>query len=445
MARKVFISFLGTNDYLECHYKINEKESNATRFVQEALIDYYCSEWIENDEIIIFGTAGKMGSKTKNWLDNGQTAPSLGLQSILQSKKLKVKVNEITIIPEGFSEKEIWNIFEIVFDKLRNGDEIYLDVTHAFRSIPLFSTILFNYAQLLIQTKLVSIHYGAFEKLGPASEVKKMPIEQRIAPVLDLMPLVNLQDWTTAASNFINYGKTDKIHCLLEEKYRPMLATDNDARNLRNLDDRLKKHSESIISNKLDKIIKGVDIQSALKSVKDSPRIITHAFNPLLEKIEEKLQTFCQNDLKNVFAATDWCIQHELYQNAYSILLEGTISIILNKIGEEYAGQTKAIEHKRNIITYVADYKSQNKTKEQTISDCRYTEVLPVLEKTWNFIGDDLKIIIVALNAKRNSYMHAGTGTNPLGNFETLKDDITEFNKKLKNHFNHFNQSSDKC
>lgn len=71
MARKVFISFLGTNNYLQCHYIINGKISVLTRFIQEALINHYCMEWTEK----------KSGNKdlfkiitTLNFIDYGKVA-----------------------------------------------------------------------------------------------------------------------------------------------------------------------------------------------------------------------------------------------------------------------------------------------------------------------------------------------------------------------------------
>jgi CRISPR-associated Csx2 family protein len=449
MARKVFISFLGTNDYLECHYVVNGTQSAPTRFVQEALIDHYCKEWTENDDIIIFGTGRENGSYMKNWLDDGQRVKSKGLQSILKSKSLKANVNKMTIIPEGFSEEEIWQIFTTVFEKLQLHDEIYLDVTHAFRSIPMFSTILLNYAQLLKGTKLQAIHYGAFEKLGPAYEVKEMPVEQRIAPVLDLMPLVLLQEWTVAAGDFVEYGKTDGIHTLLEAKYSQLnkesKGQDNNARSLGKLDKLLLDYSESILSNKLDEIIKGSEIKDALQAVKQADKVITPAFVPLLEKIEQKIEAFKQDDLHNVFAATEWCIQHELYQNAYSILLEGIISLLLNLIKEDYKGQSVLIEVKRGTIIHAAQCFQQQKTKEECINSFNIIqkvannaeELKSIVSKIWDILDNELANAIVGLNTKRNSYMHAGTGTNSLGRFKDLKEDIVKFNRQLKNHFNH--------
>ena len=69
MSRKVFISFLGTNNYIRTHYIINGKISKPVRFIQEALIDEFCNDWDENDRIFILHT---QESLNRNWIDKGQ-------------------------------------------------------------------------------------------------------------------------------------------------------------------------------------------------------------------------------------------------------------------------------------------------------------------------------------------------------------------------------------
>lgn len=65
MARKVFISFLGSNNYLETYYSFEGKKSeHPVRFIQEDLVKRLCNEWTKDDRILIFCTDD---SKTKNW------------------------------------------------------------------------------------------------------------------------------------------------------------------------------------------------------------------------------------------------------------------------------------------------------------------------------------------------------------------------------------------
>ena len=66
--RKVFISFLGTGNYVESLYSITGKITNPVRFVQEALIKNLCDTWTADDRILIFCTEK---AKQLNWNDNG--------------------------------------------------------------------------------------------------------------------------------------------------------------------------------------------------------------------------------------------------------------------------------------------------------------------------------------------------------------------------------------
>ena len=88
--------------------------------------------------------------------------------------------------------------FNKVYDKLNEHDEIYFDVTHAFRFIPLFATILFNYSEFMKKTTLKQVLYGAFEARDQVANV---------APIFDLTNIIRLQKLTEAAAAFEKYGK----------------------------------------------------------------------------------------------------------------------------------------------------------------------------------------------------------------------------------------------
>ena len=111
MARKVFISFLGTNNYIETYYVFDGRQSTQPmRFIQEALISNLCQHWTAEDEIVIFCTKV---SQECNWLDREQEGVNIeGLHSRIKQLHLPVHIDMVEI-PEGFSEEEIWGIFDI--------------------------------------------------------------------------------------------------------------------------------------------------------------------------------------------------------------------------------------------------------------------------------------------------------------------------------------------
>jgi CRISPR-associated DxTHG motif protein len=96
-------------------------------------------------------------------------------------------------IPEGKSEAELWELFDRVASVVSEGETILLDITHAFRSIPM---IVFAIAAYLRRTKSVTIErivYGAFEARDGNNR----------APIFDLTPLLDLLDWLSGAEIFL--------------------------------------------------------------------------------------------------------------------------------------------------------------------------------------------------------------------------------------------------
>jgi CRISPR-associated Csx2 family protein len=442
MARKVFISFLGNSFYGECQYSSGNFTSSKTRFVQQATLEWIkYKEGAYPDVAKILLTNGENGSRITNWdIKNGErcnpqtkkTEPYSGLKKVLEG--LKINASAVDIV-DGKNEIEIWQIFEVIFSHLQEKDRLYFDLTHGFRYLPMLLLVLGNYAKFLKNTTVNHISYGNYETRNVD-----------IAPFVDLLPLSQLQNWSTAAKDFIDYGKTRDLKNLLEEKSKPKLketkGKDESAKTIRDIANKLQNFSHTILANKLDKIIEGISLHEEIEILRNENvnEVIPKPSIPIMEKINDKLTPFQNDELENVFAATNWCIKHELYQNAYSILLEGIISIVLNLVKEEYLGRTSLIEAKRGLLNYVAGYRTKNKnSKESCIEGLQIDKKLQndsellksIVGKIWDLMDDDFAELVTKLNSMRNSYMHGGTGTNSLGKFADLKQEIEKCNKKL--------------
>ncbi len=333
MSRKVFISFLGTNNYVETHYEINGSLSTPVRFIQEALADYLCKDWTTDDKVLIFHTEEAF---RRNWQDNGQDKITsdievIGLNSVLQRKKY-VDIVEDVYIDEGFSEDEIWSIFNTVYSKLEDGDEIYFDVTHAFRSIPLFSTILFDFARFIKNATVKAVYYGAFEKLGPAYVVREMELKNRIAPIIDLTHLIKLQNLTQVANGFVEYGKIGKIGSILNSSD----FSKKMAQTVSRLKQVIEKLDGYILTNRLKdikeaKFVREINeyISQLLKSNE-----LKKAETEILKKLQSRLSVFSENSEKNILSAIEWAYEHEMIAQTYTLAQEYIITLVCNKYSE---------------------------------------------------------------------------------------------------------------
>jgi CRISPR-associated DxTHG motif protein len=163
MARKVFISILGTGFYGSCQYASGSFTSDKTRFVQEATLEYIgAKDWTTHDIALIFLT---QKARKDNWeksitkrVNNSTEAEEsyIGLEQLLENMNLPFTPEGVDIV-EGKNEDEIWKIFNTIYEKLEDGDELYFDLTHSFRYLPMLLLVLGNYSKFLKNVTIAHI------------------------------------------------------------------------------------------------------------------------------------------------------------------------------------------------------------------------------------------------------------------------------------------------
>lgn len=402
MARKVFISFLGTNNYVECCYNINGKVSKPVKYVQEAIVGKTCKDWAETDKILIFCTSktktGQNGSKEVNWED---TPNNVGLCNRLTQLKIKAGIEEIDI-DTGFTEEEIWKVFDTVYCKLNSGDEIYFDVTHAFRSIPLFAIVLFNYSKFMIKTRVASVMYGAFEILGPIKNVLELPIEKRVAPIVDMTNIVRLQEYNQIASGLQDFGKVKRISSGIE-------SVNSKQDSVTELSNAIRCLEEYIATIQLDNIREGSyikDFRNNLEIVR-TEHSLPAPINKILDSLEKELDSFRDyNSFANVEAAINMAINHEMLMQAYSLTEEYIIKSVSEKYDTSFPSDW-SLEDCNDFIRSILginDYKFTHKIWEKgclanfpKISDAMASKIFII----------ELRSAYNLLRERRNSLIHA--------------------------------------
>ena len=358
MARKVFISVLGTGFYEPCRYVDGGFHSTETRFVQQATLEYLKvkDNWTTKnadgkavDRIIILLTNGAKGTnwdknitKRKNY-KTGHEEDYVGLEIILQDMNLPCPVETIDI-PDGKNEEEMWKIFNAVYDALMPNDELYFDLTHSYRYLPMLVLVLGNYAKFLKGVKVKHISYGNYEARDTATNE---------APLMDILPLTMLQDWTFAAADLIQNGNIEKLQELKEDKaLMPLLRE----RGKKNIDKRMaEEHLDNYIKSLKDflddmKLCLGPNILdgATINHVKDCHEQVSDVFKqviapipPIIDKIQDSLQRFESTDtmnresIQNGYEAAKWCYDHQLYQQAATILDENLTTDFCQRLGTD--------------------------------------------------------------------------------------------------------------
>ena len=352
MAKKAFVSFLGTSNYVEFRYNIDGTPASPTRFIQEALVERYCKDWGKDDAILIFATTK---AKKRNWKDNGHAGETndlykQGLEKRFNMMSLNPDLRiECIEIPEVESQEDIWELFDIVNNKIKNYKEIYFDITHGYRFIPMFAMSLFNYSQFVNGTKVVWVKYAMLDNIGDLKEVRKTPLEcdEREIQVLDLKSLIELQDWTFAAGQYLKSGNVKQ---LVEMKDKKKISS-----RLTSIIDKLgivikerqtcrgiKIHTSENVKE-LKELLKNYKTQECEKS--EEP------LHNILDKIDESLQYFKDYpDVMNGFYAAKWCCNNGLYQQAITMLRENFITAFCVRNELQYKVEYKNIIDDRKFV-----------------------------------------------------------------------------------------------
>ena len=428
MARKIFISVLGTGFYEPCKYTKGSFVSSDTRFIQQATLEYLKvgSNWTTRnaddeviDRIIILLTNGAKGanwdksiSKRQNH-KTGQEEDYVGLEQVLQDMNLPCPVETIDI-PDGKNEEEMWAIFNAVYDTLRPNDELYFDLTHSYRYLPMLVLVLSNYAKFLKDVKVKHISYGNYEARNT---------ETNEAPLMDILPLTMLQDWTFAAADLIQNGNIKKLQELKEDNALVPLLRE---RGKNNMDRRM---AEGYLDNYIDslnnfltdmKLCLGPNILSGatINCIKDCHEQVSEVFEqviapipPIIGKIQQSLQGFETTDtmypesLRNGYEAAKWCYEHQLYQQAITILDENITTDFCQRIGTDehvYKERTASNAMLRWGQYREEDWKDDSlesiREKVQTAFFC------PVVQ---DFIKLMRRDVVWLHNECRNKYNHA--------------------------------------
>lgn len=406
MSRKVLISFLGITNYHEVPYQLNDNEPIKTRFTQVALYQYLCQNFTVADKVLIFTTPS---AKATNWFDNGHK--KFGTNEIIQCKGLESCFKDIGLqveavdILEGKKESEIWDIFQKVFNQLEENDEIYFDITHSLRSIPMLNMVLINYAKLLKNVSISGIYYGAFENDG------------LIKPIWNLTSYSELQDWTLAVSSFITAGDSKGIKMLAQKEVLPILQNKNDsnttlAQELFQLAKSIEFVTDALTTNR------GYEIVNAniFKNLNTNISTISNAnfippFKPIIELIEKKTKRFSGNhDVLNGFLAVEWCIEHNLIPQGYTMLQENIFTYYCTLVGLDYK-----CEGNRALVSSALHNINHNKDADNKI----VSEIMAVIPK-------NMASLYESMTQDRNDINHGG-----FSRFETSKNLVN----KLKSNF----------
>ena len=349
---KVLISFVGTGapndrrEYRTATYEMEGKQ-NTTSFMAAALTDM-----CQVDKLILIGTTHSMWEEVYRHFSEknnreckddvycevadfcgsatAETAPE-----IPHKKEIEEAVGNahIAIIRYGITEGEIEENVETILklqDQFSNGDEIIVDITHSFRSLPL---LIMN---LLICLKNVSrkgvkishVYYGMLE----------VARERKVAPIVDLKSVLNITDWIVGAYSFSEYGNAYKIVELLK-------GTDNE------LASRLRHFSDDMNLNHLDALEDESIKLRSLKKKEYSP-LAELIVKPVVDGFLKSLGNTNDNPALFQYRLARWQFEHMNYASSFMSAQESIITYECIRMNKDWSDMDVREDAKRRLRSY---------------------------------------------------------------------------------------------
>mgnify|MGYP006286067531 CR=1 FL=1 len=306
---KIGLSFIGTGEYSETNYQY-EGKSCKTNLFSNAF-----STFIDFEKVFL-----AMTEKAK--------------EKHINSISLDCNY-EIIDIPIGKTEDELWSIFDSITKKIPEECSLSIDVTHAFRSLPMIGLSIAVYLRKAKNVEVNSILYGAYEARNT---------ENNETPVFDLTSFLELIDWSVATNQFIKHGNASYLKEILSGIHRNSYVNNlpYKPQALANIGNQLNELSEALslarikeaqeISSRLPKLIESskTDINNINKAIpfQNLVQRIPDRFNQLLNSghdLFSKQGFMAQINMVNFYLDT------ENYMQAITLSREMIVSLICSK------------------------------------------------------------------------------------------------------------------
>lgn len=381
---KILISFIGTGrstlpdgsaerEYRKAKYKLGDEE------VETSFVAYALKQFIKPDKIFLIGTPHSIWEEVYRafsdepdddvWAELFERCEKANMDTPVEDMPHKQAVEEaigkgskIFPIRYGINEAQIQENIDIILGLrayLEDGDEIVVDITHSFRSLPLLIMQLLLYLKQINSPKVTVSHvyYGMLDIIG----------DLHYAPVVDISSMIRLSDWITGAFTFKLNGSSAQATKLLKEEGGMSAAS------------LLGKFSNVLSLNDMGQLQQQVQELSSIKYPSEMARL---ALEPTVTDFIKRFKNLSPSEFQYRLAA--WHFANGNYLAAYNDMVE----CIITKACEETPGfdwlNIKDRESVRNV------YKAKDNIKPDDTSKLYFSsglvEIYRLINPTRNYL-----------------------------------------------------------
>jgi CRISPR-associated DxTHG motif protein len=322
-------------------------------------------------------------------------------------------------ISEDQTPEAHFEILEKITGVISSEDDLILDITHSFRSIPMVALTAAFYLKATQKVKSLKIYYGAFEWGSTGT-----------TPIHELTSLLDIMEWVNAAQVFQRFGDGSDFARLLKEQHgkawrdKETSATEK-PRTLQNYATKLIEASQALAANQPKAIM---DAAQSMQGLQDNAQeeISTWAkpFASVFDDVHAQLSDFADLDLTTQKRLLHWYADRGRLVEAAQLAREWLVTYTARHLGimddsEEQLFEKGLRKQAEDALgaCYKKDYKQSNAPLSE-LSNKLYKS--PLYKKIMAATGDFIET--------RNTLSHCG--------FNDTKMPVSTLKKKIQSWVN---------
>lgn len=417
--KKHYMSVLGTGNYQACNYAITEenhdvkavKESYETKYIQAAVFQMICYDFSDGDKITIFLT---QEAKERHWDELKRE-----LEQLIASRNQNISLHDV-MVREGMDDDQQWENFNIIYSQIDDQEQIIVDVTHGFRTIPMQLFTILNYAKALKDIDVAGIYYGAFER--------KMKIDDvEYSPIVDYAGYMTIMELANAANVFSATGNAKLLHKITKkvkaEGFKADTPQKQDLSSLDKISLKIEQLTESIqcargkASSKYGTSIQQ-DYFAYCEEKAKVPKSLgqgnkAQAIYPIIQYIDHSVDEYFHNispksdDVTVGMCTIEWCKDYGLVQAGFTALEETIISWVFARV---------ALKNNVEDFTGETDQRKQREVLSKMLTESKRGKAPDTVSKLRQVFSEDKLENLVCISWKvkqcRNDMNHFGFSTD---------------------------------
>ncbi|QKF92722.1 TIGR02221 family CRISPR-associated protein [Campylobacter sp. CCUG 57310] len=347
---KILISSIGAGDKRSGNYRLSNYSMDGKIYKDKKFIADVLCEHIKIDKLFLIGTKKSIwdavykefgGSdedefKIYEAKENNEVIKYIPVVTEQIDKKLGVSGSKCFIIEYGIDEEQLWsnfNQFLKIFDEITKDDEVYLDITHSFRSLSLMSFVMSEfYANTRdYNLNIGGVYYGMIDIMSE---------NDNIAPIVDLKMFFELLEWSKAIKNLKKFGNGYDLMLLVNKSQQP-------ERIINSYTDFSYALSMSDVSA----------IQKSIKSLNSQIFDLNYTNNTILKIVSKDIKEFIDifkkekiSDLQLELA--EWYSSNKNYAMSYLTLAEAVLSLVCEQNHKDPLNRDNREDAKNTLVKY---------------------------------------------------------------------------------------------